>query len=149
MISSKDINDQEAINYYDNGVFQFDGVVKSAIAQLQEKGYLSDAIVVITGDHGEMLGEHGQFGHANGVYEPVLHVPFVIIRYGYTENYSSVLPRVVSQIDIAPTILTDLSMPIPSTWAGRPIQSNDRRDFVLSSKVRRLVYSISASVRDF
>jgi glucan phosphoethanolaminetransferase (alkaline phosphatase superfamily) len=50
-----------ASNYYDNGVLQFDAVLEKLLATLEKKGYLNNALVIITADHGEMLGEHGEF----------------------------------------------------------------------------------------
>lgn len=35
-----------------------------------------DALVIITADHGQMLGEHGELGHTSGMYDELLHVPF-------------------------------------------------------------------------
>src|SRR5690606_8624800 len=112
-----------ATNYYDNGVVQFDRVVSQLLEHLQHKGYLDNALVVITGDHGELLGEHGQFSHAKTVYDAVLRVPFVLIRYGYEADQQLRSDMVSSQVDIAPTILSELRMPLPSTWVGTPIQS--------------------------
>ena len=119
-------NVDAAGRYYDNGVLQLDGYVKQLIARLQKKGYLKDALVVVTGDHGEMLGEHNLISHAVGVYEPVLNVPFILARFGYT---APPLPkhRIASQIDIAPTILRELGLPVPDTWLGVPLQSAERK----------------------
>ncbi len=36
-----------------------------------------DAVIVVTSDHGELLGEHGQWGHDRWVWEPLTHVPFI------------------------------------------------------------------------
>jgi glucan phosphoethanolaminetransferase (alkaline phosphatase superfamily) len=122
--------DPEATNYYDNGVLQFDRMVSALLEQLELKGYLDDAIVVITGDHGELLGEYGKYAHAKSVYEPVLRVPFVLLHYGYRPEAPIEPGAVASQVDIAPTVLTELRMPVPATWVGRPLQSGARRDFV-------------------
>ena len=60
-----------AINYYDNGVQQVDSVIKDIFSLLKEKGYLQNTIVVITGDHGDLLGEKGLYSHAHTIEEPV------------------------------------------------------------------------------
>ncbi|HRO57951.1 MAG TPA: sulfatase-like hydrolase/transferase [Burkholderiaceae bacterium] len=122
--------DSAATNYYDNGVLQFDRMVSAVLDQLKQKGYLDDAVVVITGDHGELLGEHNQFSHARTVYEPVLRVPLVLLHFGYRPELSINSDTVASQVDIAPTVLTELGMPVPSTWAGLPLQLEAKRDFI-------------------
>lgn len=113
---------ETAINFYDNGVLRSDSIVNALIGQLQNKGYLHDTLVVITADHGESLGEHGLFTHANSVREEVLRVPLVLISYGY-QPPASLTPRAFpSQVDIAPTILAELGLPRPETWSGRPLE---------------------------
>ncbi len=113
---------QAVYNFYDNGVFQLDGYIGEILKQLRHKGYLNDALVVITGDHGELLGEFDSYSHGIGVREPVLNIPLIFSRFGYdAEKFP---PRkLVSQIDIAPTILTELGLPVPSTWQGVPLQT--------------------------
>lgn len=112
--------------FYDNGVLQLDGYVEQLIARLQAKGYLKDALVVLTGDHGEMLGEHSLITHGVGVYEPVLDVPFLLARFGYKAPPLA-RHRIASQVDIAPTIMRELGLPIPPTWLGVPLQSPERK----------------------
>jgi glucan phosphoethanolaminetransferase (alkaline phosphatase superfamily) len=112
---------QSAVNFYDNGVLQADSMIDALLLQLQNKGYLRNTLVVITADHGESLGEHGLFTHANSVREEVLRVPLLLISYGYQPQPSGPMRALPSQIDIAPTILSELSLPIPSTWTGRPL----------------------------
>lgn len=111
----------KAVNYYDNGVRQFDEVVAAILSSLESKGYLKSAVVVIVGDHGEMLGELGGFGHQYGVDESVLDVPLVVQRRGYQgkglERHS-----IVSQIDVAPTILYELGISVPDVWRGVALQ---------------------------
>lgn len=112
---------RQASNYYDDGVVQFDAIASALLDQLGRKGYLENAIVVVVGDHGEMLGEHGLLGHSNGVFQPVLNVPFILMRYGY--DGAPLLRRpLASQVDVAPTVLRELDMPAPSTWQGSPLQ---------------------------
>jgi glucan phosphoethanolaminetransferase (alkaline phosphatase superfamily) len=117
------------INYYDNGVAQFDRVAHAALTTLSNKKYLSRTLVIITADHGEMLGEHGKFSHASQVNEPALNIPLVLVRYGYSGK-SIEGRRVVAQVDIAPTILNDIGIQAPRTWTGIPLQSKEIHDFV-------------------
>lgn len=112
----------KAVNYYDNGVKQFDLIANKILDILQAKGYLDNAVVVFVGDHGEMLGEKGRFGHQHGVDEGVLRIPFVLQRRGYSgEEFGAW--SLASQIDVAPTILKELGVIPPSVWLGVALQS--------------------------
>lgn len=117
----------EYTNFYDNGVLQADKVINTIIDTLKSKNYLNNALVIITADHGEALGEHGIFSHANSVNEECLNVPLLIISYD--KNTIALNRNVVSQIDIAPTVLHQFKMHIPSSWSGKPIQSTEDPNF--------------------
>lgn len=113
---------ETAVNFYDNGVVDADAIINTLLETLERKGFLKDALVVITADHGESLGEHGLFVHANSVREEVLRIPLVFISYGYQPQYPAAIRPFPSQIDIAPTILVDLGLPVPQSWDGLPLQ---------------------------
>jgi len=119
-----------SINYYDNGVLQADAMIGRILDALERKGYLKNTVVAITADHGEALGEHGFFQHANSVREEVLRVPFVLLSFGYrpTRPLDGHAPG--SQIDIAPTLVAELGMPRPASWQGAPLQAPASRDFL-------------------
>ncbi len=120
---------RRGVNFYDNGVHQADATIGALLELLERKGYLGGAIVAITADHGEALGEHGHYVHGNNVREPSLRIPFLLLSFG--ERPASPIDghRLASQVDIAPTILAELGMPQPSTWSGVPLQSPAGREF--------------------
>jgi glucan phosphoethanolaminetransferase (alkaline phosphatase superfamily) len=120
---------QSVVNFYDNGVLKADGVINALLAALQSKGYLGNTLVVITADHGESLGEHGLFKHANSVREELLRIPLVLLFYGYQPQVPDRQRDYPSQIDIAPTILRELDLPIPTTWVGLPLHRLDNPEF--------------------
>lgn len=103
-------------NNYDNGVFQADQYIKAVLATLRKKGYLDNAIVAITGDHGESLGENSAyFGHGNALTDEYINVPILFIE----DNINMYREEVyASHIDIAPTIISRLGLPIPDVWQG-------------------------------
>lgn len=123
-------NLEPARNYYDNGVVQADAIIDQLLETLGRKGYLRNAVVAITADHGEALGENGFFSHAHGVTEEELKIPLLTFAYGYEPaagSFAALGP--VSQVDIAPTLLAELGMPRPATWTGVPLQEPRRKDF--------------------
>jgi len=119
-----------AVNFYDNGVLQADARIAAILDMLARKGYLEEAVVAITADHGEALGEHGMFQHANSVREEVLRVPFVLVSYGYRPTARIDTQRLASQIDVAPTLLAELNLPPPATWQGQALQQAATVPFV-------------------
>lgn len=110
-----------AVNWYDNGVAQTDDMIRRLVATLHERGYLRDALVVVTADHGEALGEHGLFTHANSVRDPVLRVPLLLMAFGEAKLPALHSRRAASQIDVAPTLLSALGVRPPATWSGRSL----------------------------
>jgi glucan phosphoethanolaminetransferase (alkaline phosphatase superfamily) len=124
--------DPRATNHYDNGVAGADLMVRGVLDRLQRRGHLNDALVVITGDHGEMLGEHGEFGHAKGVFEPALKVPFIMLRFGGAAPVAAVSPSLAlaAQVDIAPTVLAELGLPVPASWSGHSLLAPASRRFL-------------------
>ncbi len=119
-----------AVNFYDNGVLHADAMIAAILEMLARKGYLDEAVVAITADHGEALGEHGMFQHANSVREEALRVPFVVVSYGYRPAARIDARRLASQIDIGPTLLSELGLPAPQVWQGTPLQRAASRRFV-------------------
>jgi glucan phosphoethanolaminetransferase (alkaline phosphatase superfamily) len=115
-------------NFYDNGVQQFDAVTAKLLATLRAKGYLDDAMVLITADHGEMLGEHGRLSHSFVVYQPLLDIPFVMLRYGHSSPPWPDRPR--AQYDLAPTLVSELGLPVPEGWTGIPAGSAKGHQFI-------------------
>ncbi len=124
------------VNYYDNGVLQADAMIERIFAQLRRKGLLQNSVVVITADHGELLGENGQVGH--GRFAPVnelVRVPLLIYdaeRYGYPRR------AVASVIDVAPTLLHRIGAPAPGSWVGEALGvASKRQAVVMQSRLGR------------
>ena len=105
-------------NNYDNGVLQADDHIRELFERLKAKGYLQDSLVVITSDHGESIGERGVFGHSSNLYNEEVTPPLLIYDTDPVEYRNFELAR---QIDVAPTILDRLGLPIPSCWDGRSL----------------------------
>src|SRR5581483_8825839 len=114
-------------NHYHNGVLQADAVIEQIFALLRRKGLLDDAIVVISADHGELLGEQGRLGHAR--FPPIgalVGIPLLIYD---SDGHRYPARPVASQVDIAPTLLHRIGAPIPATWGGEPLDLPPQREF--------------------
>ena len=63
---------------YDAEIRYADEHVGLLFDSLRERGVYDDTLVIVTADHGEMLGEHGDWGHNGILYEPLVRVPLVV-----------------------------------------------------------------------
>ena len=114
---------------YLNELLYMDWAITSILDELKATGLLEKTLVVITSDHGEMLGENrGPVGHGWRVTPQLANVPLIVMdpeRTGYRVNQT-----IGSQIDLLPTILDTLNIPIPtselyqgqSLWSAVPAE---------------------------
>ena len=84
-------------------------------------GTASPTLVVVTGDHGEALGDHGEETHGLFAYEATLHVPLVVCFPGRVAPRAS--SDFVRHVDIAPTVLEAAGVPKPAALTGSSLLS--------------------------
>lgn len=94
---------QRALDAYDLGIANLDAGVGALLDDLKARGLYDDALIVITSDHGEYLGEHKLVEHSKDVYEPALRVPLIVKRPGQKEG--RVLDEPISLADVAKLVL--------------------------------------------
>jgi arylsulfatase A-like enzyme len=87
---------------YVGGIAFADAQIGRLLDALGRKQLLDNTTIVIAGDHGESLGEHGEVEHGIFLYEGVLHVPLIVRTAGLAPMRVSTL---VSLVDVAPTML--------------------------------------------
>jgi arylsulfatase A-like enzyme len=109
--------DEGSANQYRGAIRYVDEQVNLILRDLDRRGILQNTVVVITSDHGEHFGEHGQWGHANSLYKQVLHVPLIVI-YPSAVPQGARLSRQVSGRDIPATVLDLLGVPQDSAIGG-------------------------------
>lgn len=97
-------------------VASVDESVGQLLAYLDESGLARNTIVVYTSDQGFYLGEHGWFDK-RFVYEESLRAPLVV-RWPGVVNPGSVEPRIVSNVDFAPTFLAVAGATVPNDMQG-------------------------------
>jgi arylsulfatase A-like enzyme len=87
---------------------------------LRARDELDETVVVLTSDHGEEFGEHGQLGHGKTVFEEVVRVPLLIRAPGrLSAGARSDSP--VQLVDIAPTLLEAAGVSVPTKLPGRSL----------------------------
>ena len=75
--------------------------------------------MILTSDHGEALGDHGEATHGVFAYEPTLRVPLVV--YAPALFRPRVVTEPVQHVDLVPTVLDALGMDAPAGLAGRSL----------------------------
>lgn len=101
-----------------NGEIAFaDSQVGRVIAELQSLGLYDRTVVLIMGDHGESLGDHGEGAHGFFVYNSVTHVPFVV-RAPFNQLQHRRVADPVRSVDVMPTALDLLGIPAPKDISG-------------------------------
>jgi len=111
------------VDVYDDCIAGLDAEVGRLLDDLKASGRLENTWVLITADHGEHFGEHGQFGHGTTLYDDLTHVPLVLIPPS-GDDRSPRGRRVaapVSHRDL-PTTMTSLLLPdSTSPFPGRSL----------------------------
>jgi choline-sulfatase len=100
---------------YDAGIAYADAQVGRLLDALDLDRRLDETIVVVVGDHGEMLGEHGEQTHGFFIYDAVLHVPLIVSGPGVPAR---AIPDQVRIVDVMPTVLDLLKLATPSVVQG-------------------------------
>ena len=79
-------------------------------------------LVVVTGDHGESLGEHGERTHSLFAYESTLHVPLIVAEIDPAHLEAKVAGPVIEtpvrHVDLLPTLLASAGVPAPAGLPG-------------------------------
>jgi len=89
---------------YSAAVRDADEKVGSVIAALKAANVWDDTLFIVVSDHGEELFDYGGWQHDQSVYEELVHVP-LMIRFPQPAEVPRVVDRVVSLVDVMPTIL--------------------------------------------
>jgi arylsulfatase A-like enzyme len=84
---------------------------------LKETGQYDDTLIVITADHGEMLGDLGLWAKQH-VFDPAYRVPLAIRDPEQTAQHGSRITALTESIDVAPTMLEAMDLPQPVTMQG-------------------------------
>lgn len=112
-------SDEYKTHLYDGEIAFADQQVGRLLQFLKEKKLYDHTLIILSGDHGEGLGEHGEKTHGFFIYNSTLHVP-LIMRLPEGEK-DKTIAEPVSTADIMPTILQALKLPVPRQVQGRSV----------------------------
>lgn len=110
-------NIEDMIEKYDESIKMVDKQIGSLYNYLKKNDLWEDTILIVLGDHGTNLVDHGIYFSSSGLFDETLHVPFIMHLPGFERRN---VIGFVQNIDILPTLLD---------YLGYEIGENLKRDF--------------------
>jgi len=86
-------------------VAYMDAEIGRVLEALEAAGQSERTLIVVAGDHGEALGDHGEDVHGYFIYDAVMRVPLILVLPGASPGRATADDRVVSVVDIFATVL--------------------------------------------
>ncbi|MBN1512994.1 MAG: sulfatase [Phycisphaerae bacterium] len=109
----------ELVDRYDEEIAFADQEAGRLLREYRALGFLDDALVILCADHGEAMMEHDHwFAHGVYVYEEIIRVPLAI---RYRNMPSGRIAAPVSLVDVTPTILEAVGLPVPGDFDGHSL----------------------------
>ena len=105
---------------YDGEIAFMDEQIGRCVAWLAKNGLDQKTILILIGDHGEGLGNHGEETHGFFIYDSVVHVPFLVVTPLPGLQGKRVSSQ-VSSVDVFPTLLDLAHVAVPSRTQGRSL----------------------------
>jgi choline-sulfatase len=112
-----------------------DSQVGRLLAYLDAHHLADNTLVIVMGDHGESLGEHGEGTHGFFVYQATMHVP-LLVRAPYDAMKGRRVADTVRSIDILPTALELLGVPSSEQFEGTsvvPLMTGAKKELGLAA----------------
>lgn len=106
-------------NRYLNALKHNDELIGQVMRGLESRGLAETTLVVVTGDHGEAFGQHGQYGHGSSIYEENLRVPLYFINKSLFHGEHKT--DIGGLKDLATTVFPIINKNIPKVWQGRDL----------------------------
>ncbi len=114
---------ERLVAQYDGEIAYGDVEFGRFIDALKQNGSYDDALIIFVADHGEEFLDHGKWLHGRSVFEELVRVP-LIIKFPGRRHAGSRIDQQVQTVDILPTVLQALDLPVPArpAIAGQPLQ---------------------------
>ncbi len=115
------VNDKSYVDaLYDAEILYVDEKIGDLLTRIDELGLTDDTAIILTSDHGELLGEHEIYYDHHGLYEEDIKVP-LIIRYPPQIPQGTKIDSIVSHMDLLPTILDLTNIKSPNKVTGNSL----------------------------
>lgn len=103
-------------------ISEADAHIGRVLDRLEETGEIDNTLIVLTCDHGEQLGNHYQFGK-QGFFRDCFHIPMIVVDPSGEADGSRgrVVTEFTESIDVMPTILEWMGLPVPRQCTGSSV----------------------------
>lgn len=123
---------------YDGEIAHVDDIFGKFIQSLKDADLYDKALIIVTSDHGEGLGEHGEDEHGVFLYREAIQVP-LMVKLPNNSRAGETVSAPVQHIDLVPTILERTATKLPTKLPGQSLMA-----FLGDAKVEpRKIYSES------
>jgi arylsulfatase len=112
--------------YYYGMISENDKYIGTILDELKASGLADRTVVVFNADHGEMLGDHGLLFKGSYMYDGVVRTPLIVRAPGKIQA-GTVRNELVEEVDVMPTLLDLLGVPVPSAVQGQSLVTNPKR----------------------
>jgi choline-sulfatase len=108
---------------YDGEIAYADAALANFIAYLKKHGWYENSLIVVVGDHGEGLGEHGENTHGIFLYDSTTHVPLIFkLPAASIAGKVKVIDAQVRTTDILPTVLDVVGASVQQHMDGESLK---------------------------
>lgn len=111
-LSKETFTPQETNALYDAEILYMDFYLGLLLQKIKADNLYNNTLIIVTADHGELLGEHNEYGHGNYLYQQELHIP-LLVKYPAGEISPHRTSRPVQLNDIFAMVLDRLGIAIP------------------------------------
>lgn len=110
---------------YDAEIAALDASIGALLDRFRAEGLLDETLVIVCGDHGENLGDHGLMEHRFSLHRSIRRVPLVVRLPGRFDGGRTVTGLVRLE-DVFPTVLEACGVPVPAGIDGRTLAGTPR-----------------------
>ena len=132
---------EQLVQRYHGEVLYVDDALAALLDAVERRTH-DKALVVLTADHGEGLGQHGWLEHATNLYDEQIHVP-LLVRWPGEVPAGRRIATPVGLVDVAPTVLALAGIESTAPRDGRSLAAAIRGDAELPPRplfgIRRLI----------
>ncbi len=128
------------VSLYDGEIRFVDNAVGELLERLKALGIYQRTVILVTADHGEAFGEHGDFGHGHTIYQDQLRVPLIIKCPSCPPALAISSP--VSTLDILPTLLDLMNLHPDPAAAGVSLMGMIKENEPIAAKDSDLYFDL-------
>lgn len=140
--ASSPLDYAHAVTHYDAAIRFVDGELERLVTGLTEQHVLDETLLVVMGDHGEGLGDHGiWFDHGDELYDEAVRVPLLL--FGPDIPRGKAIDTQVQSIDILPTVLEHVGLSVPDKLDGTSLSG------LMQHGAGGRAYTFAESERDY